>query len=1199
MSNTFYDIMNNFNSEDEDEVDDEEYDNPSNQKLKRKSTSSLAEDINIKIKEKLINEQREEESNENRSKTKRDQFGYFITNEENDDSEESNSNNDEKSQKSNNESEYQENENQNSNSKEENIKNNEDIDLYNNQIINKSNNLESENKEYINIENSNNNKDEDIYEQVNNENEEQNDLINELYNKSIKHENLDSIEGEGFRMNSFRPNPIQGSPKFTKRETLNSTSLKNTDNFNNNSINNFTETIETKIEGESPDINTFKENSIKTNKNNQIYTHSSNIISLGKLPNKENINTSESIEKIKNFNNKIEENNSDNNDNEEKEEEAFLKREELKRQKYKEDMIVNKDDEEKGKENVTEDEEDTQTQVLNKLNIQENLENLKYFRNKKEKLKEEVTEDDEEEENHKINNFNNFSKKSSKNEISDKDISIKLSHRYEKIGSERQSKNNNINNTNNKIMDTVSKKVYQKNLVNIPKSRNSKYNSPSNKYIKYNNKTTDNKKIVISTIKKNTSFKMDSNYNSNLSKKNSLKNKKELESIKKNLYSPRNDAKSKLYEPLNSNKNINNTPDKYSFLPNINQKSREICEKKDNKRPTTPIGILLYEEANNQKEKLNQICLTENNKIKSNANIKKINNNSYNMAIDRINKRIDNSIKKYSKKGKLSIVGLAQCLFELNIITELIKIKDNIQEVNNDLDFVELQSIIESINGKDYKKLGEVEFLEQLWFIINPSQTNYINCMILSEILKILLSSNNNKKDLSNAIGKIFEKYKIKENEKNNEEKEDYAYKSPLRDKQYNKNELWPLSKFIKTFLNLKQNLKAYKDNDHQKGDIYNNIIKERDKDLTFQPDFSSNALFYKYSKYNYKLDNSGIKSPIINFTSSNSPRNQKVEFEKVYKRFMEEKQLHEKTLERLREIKQEKELKMCTNVPKINKYIPPSSVKMSFKKKKRTIESEGSPTLQKNNSSFDIKLPIYKKLYNLKKDYKGKSSNNNVLDENCTFKPNITTDTDILNKTFSNMKNMKKPKGYNEYVKRNRSILEKKENDKKMEEDKKYGKNYEKIQKLKLKPFNITDLNGSGNKKKKTNIPIPSSNRKKSQKDLEQIYTNNKPVNNFDNEKIENIIDDVYITIDIKIPNGLLKPLKIYNKNYNDTLEVVNNFCKIYSINDENKKIILKKVMQYKNTFFGRNLLDNKDGFILNEDLDTITNTYSNNSNH
>ena len=77
---------------------------------------------------------------------------------------------------------------------------------------------------------------------------------------------------------------------------------------------------------------------------------------------------------------------------------------------------------------------------------------------------------------------------------------------------------------------------------------------------------------------------------------------------------------------------------------------------------------------------------------------------------------------------------------------------------------------------------------------------------------------------------------------------------------------------------------------------------------------------------------------------------------------------------------------------------------------------------------------------------------------------------------------------------------------------------------------------------------------------------------------------------------------MKIYNKNYNDTVELVNNFCKIYSINNENRKIIIKKVLQYKNSFFGRNLIEersNRDGFLLNEDLDTITNTYSNNSNH
>ena len=107
--------------------------------------------------------------------------------------------------------------------------------------------------------------------------------------------------------------------------------------------------------------------------------------------------------------------------------------------------------------------------------------------------------------------------------------------------------------------------------------------------------------------------------------------------------------------------------------------------------------------------------------------------------------------------------------------------------------------------------------------------------------------------------------------------------------------------------------------------------------------------------------------------------------------------------------------------------------------------------------------------------------------------------------------------------------------------------------------------------------------------------------MNNLENEKMENMIDDVYITIDIKIPNGLLKPLKIYNRNYEDTLESVNNFCKIYSINDESKKMILKKVIHFKNTFFGGNLNNdnNKEGLMMFEDLDTITNTYSNNSNH
>jgi hypothetical protein len=287
----------------------------------------------------------------------------------------------------------------------------------------------------------------------------------------------------------------------------------------------------------------------------------------------------------------------------------------------------------------------------------------------------------------------------------------------------------------------------------------------------------------------------------------------------------------------------------------------------------------------------------------------------------------------------------------------------------------------------------------------------------------------------------------------------------------------------------------------------------------------------------------------------------------------MEQKRLQEQTLERIRQIKQEKELKMCTNVPKINKYILKGN------------KSPKQKTLQKSKSTLgDKRVPRYQKLYNMRK--LSDDSRKIKEDKNCTFKPVLTTDNNILKKIFLNIN--KKPRGYEDYIERNRSVIQKKEYQKKIQEDKMYGKNYDKIHNMKIKPFNITDLN-ENKKKKKIN-------------EISREQNSNEFGNNSEKEKVQNIIDDIYITIEVKIPNGQLKPLKIYNKNYNDTVELVNNFCKIYSINNENRKIIIKKVLQYKNSFFGRNLIEersNRDGFLLNEDLDTITNTYSNNSNH
>jgi hypothetical protein len=178
--------------------------------------------------------------------------------------------------------------------------------------------------------------------------------------------------------------------------------------------------------------------------------------------------------------------------------------------------------------------------------------------------------------------------------------------------------------------------------------------------------------------------------------------------------------------------------EKYTFTPIINKKSKKFWEKRNktieknmtpekkkendnlddypNNKYSTPIGVLLYEDANNKKEKMKQICLTENNNIKLNANISKMNKNSYNLVRERTNKKINNIINKHSTNDKLTILNIVQCLSDLNLINEIIK-KNEVSE----LSIEQLKNFIKNIKEKDNKKMEELEFIEQIWFKLNPS----------------------------------------------------------------------------------------------------------------------------------------------------------------------------------------------------------------------------------------------------------------------------------------------------------------------------------------------------------------------------------------------------------------------------------------------------------------------------------------------
>ena len=1330
----FDNIMNEFNSDEEEENEESDMSKHSDEMKQHKKSSSLNENSN-NIKDKIFNTNREIIKKYQTKKRKRDEFGYFINNDEenneekneNEEKSDSNENKDEElekeenneinnddlennSQKKDNENslnssrneeeEREENdendkdnnenekelENDEENNNEENQENNEN-EIEQNEINDKENEVEEniednveqddnerennnfeennennieqndinenennieENKEndveqYDNNEDDNKNINEDNIEhneeqkeieneknENENEKEDENNLINELYEKN-KTENIEQIDFENFRMGSFRPKPIPGSPKFSKRisksdeaKVENKEKKDNNEKNPNYNLNNFTETIETTIEGDKVQT---KES---INKNIPVYTHNNLIISLGKIPIKESINNNNELLNKHNKNSK-EENQHKNSENEEKAEEDFLKREEIKRQKNKDEKkneikekIENKEnkntlkkEEEDGKENVTEEEEDKNIHNNNNSKIKKENENIQN----------EIKEDSKEYILSSINTLNNESiyldQKSSINHENDiKIISTKLltdyqnagnsqndsvAHSHKNSGSKKKNNNNIVIQENKKLEPInigVKRNVFSKKLPSdryLNKNNNSKkinknpmpvmnnvvYNSPSNKNFKnnnINNYSIDQNNNISTNNKDISPF----NYNniSNQSKQiDSNKKKHELKKMKNKLYN----------ESIENNFKKSDTQEKFPFKPQINQRSRDISEKKlnniknnynindNNNLKGTSLGLLLlYEDANIKQEKLNQEHIKQNNDIISKANIKKINDVSYNMVNERLNKKINNAISKFGKKEEnkivLNIVNMTQCLYELNIINELIKPKDNLQDINinNQIDLSELQAMIEaSEKKKDIKKLEEVELIEQLWYLLNPELKPNLDSEILCIFLKLFFCGNETQKNLEKLIISLLDEYKISHKEKNEEE-----YKSPLRAKKYKINEIWNLDKFIKVFLTLKKNLKAYRENDYTKGDVYNNIIKEKDKELTFEPNFISNNYFYKYSQFQYNKDNSLIELINKYKNKNQNPQKQKHDFNKVYERFKEEKERHDKTLQKIRQMQEEDELKMCTNVPKINKYIPKlrnESNSPSTEKKKKILDTEEKIY---NINKTNKKQPRYKLLYNLHQKYNKRDKiekridKSDILDENCTFVPKISN-IDIMNRTFSNIKKKKKPKGFNDYVNRNRSVLEKKEHEKKIEDDKRYGRNYDKMQKnkIKIKPLNITDLSKSASKAKKNKQFIINSN------------TNSKNKYNLNTEKNDNIIKDVYITLDIKTPSGIIKQLKIYNKTDKNTIEDINSFCKIYSLNEEVKKMLIKKAIQYKYNFFGKNLEKKRNNFLNNED--------------
>ena len=670
--------------------------------------------------------------------------------------------------------------------------------------------------------------------------------------------------------------------------------------------------------------------------------------------------------------------------------------------------------------NERNDEKDIKNEIIDntKQKNKENKEIIENINNNKNEII--IIEEKKDKNNDKIIDKNDEN-------INENEEEIKISINIIKKKNNEQIKNN-INKKKGKIIITKKKQEsnnvfnrlynYKKKETNIKKDENHKTNNIIKKKNTQKTETLNDNSSEEKNIKKE--IKKKKKKNKNHQKHNTKQKNFSSNIIFQNFV---NDSKnteiSKKLEQFKQPIIFDDTSYEYSFKPEINQNSIKICQRGyrtknnspknkkndcsyiENRRTNGPITNILYKEASNKKQRMENIYLNEKKNIKKEVNQSLISKNSVNLLLKKNELKLKQVIEKFSKNNddQLSIINTIQCLWEINILRELLKNNThNIEEITLET----IKNIIENIVIKKFKGtriFEEIEFVEQFWIKINPyyeNENDFIKKEDLFNYLKILFSL-----DEHSEINKMIitvEKFlkNINEKENNNENKNRSTYNSLLRDKEYEKKEIWQTSKFIRVFLELKKLSIKYENT--KKDKIKENYIKEKEKELTFQPDFNATASYFR-KKNNVDMLNTSINSNI-----SNNTNKKKRNFNKLYEEFMLKKQMHERALMILRENKEKRERRMYTDRPSINKYY-------RLKNRKKTPEIGCSRNEFLYNLNKDILNRKKEKILEKENEYNNK--------EIYPFRPNIG-----YNKKFLEGPKIK-PRGSEAYIKRNRSVIQ------------------------------------------------------------------------------------------------------------------------------------------------------------------------------
>ena len=551
-----------------------------------------------------------------------------------------------------------------------------------------------------------------------------------------------------------------------------------------------------------------------------------------------------------------------------------------------------------------------------------------------------------------------------------------------------------------------------------------------------------------------------------LNKKGQIK--KNVEELKKYIDEQKaNQTKSKSKDKKNKVKNNIRKND-------VNRRNNNTINN-INKRP---IELVLYDDAAKKREKMENIDKNKLTEIQLNSMKTKINKRSYQIALEQDDKKIEKIINKYSNKRKqgLSIIEIALIFQDMKIFRKLLQ-NININKlacINNINEFKNTISI--AIKEGEKRKKEELNFLEQTWNLLNPEQKSTIRKDIVEGFLKIIYAISS----ISNILKQYLQAALFGEGilDLNNKNKNDDKLK---------------LKNYIKLFYKLKENMIAYKNINNYNGGKYEKLINEANKNLTFEPNIPNNE----------------------DYRTTITERKKNFNFNSLYNRFIQKEKNKQTNLNKLKQNKMKEELKELKQKPTVGKYMAggfypidpnPQNIHDKLYKMGKNIQQKKQEKIHEKQREEEEKFEKERKNFKL----------------NLNIKENRRR----MAKSFDNKI---KPKGYDEYITRNKKAILEKARIREMMEKIPCGENYEKIKRRSITPFNITDM-----KKKK-------KGRK-------------------------NIQNEEFFTLQIKIPNGQLRTLKIYLKN--DPCKIADEFCKIYSIKESVKKKLVKNIIECQRAY-------------------------------